>query len=184
MFDFLKSKHSRQPSAEMAARAAENRLRAEKRTKHAGGIHRRPDETGAHPTRDDAPYFINEPSFLKQAESAPIPSDLRIEGVRVIQRGQYRNCEQITSVFIGPEVEVIGEGAFEGCKNLRNVEFSEGLKVIGKAAFAGCTQLEDFTLPSTLVSLSVPTEQGEERRTIRLPGFMQGRCSGYEYKDV
>ena len=97
--------------AELEARAAERRRREEKRSEHAGKIYRAAESDEKRDLRGDVPSFIQrkpmdcKPAAQRMKEA--MPSELRIEGVKMVRRDQYRGCEQLVSVFIGPEVEVI-----------------------------------------------------------------------------
>lgn len=169
---------------ELEARAAERRRREERRMAHAGEIYRWPDEEKRRPMRTDVPGFIARPpeEYIDEQPAEPtaakLPSELRIEGVKVVPRGKYSGCEELVSVYIGPEVEVIEDDAFEKCPNLQNVEFSEGLKMIGSGAFADCPQLGNFKLPSTLESLCIVSEQKDESGEIKLPTLKRGNRFG------
>lgn len=52
-----------------------------------------------------------------------IPATLGGLPVRGISQGAFRNCRNVTSVTIPPDVVGIGAAAFEGCKNLMSVTF-------------------------------------------------------------
>ncbi len=68
----------------------------------------------------------------------------------VIKIGNYAfyECDDITLISFGTEVESIGRMAFAYCYSLPQIEFPDSLKSIGEAAFLGCVSLSKINLAS------------------------------------
>lgn len=67
------------------------------------------------------------------------------------------NCfasKNITSVYLGRNVETVGSGAFSNCKDLQVVYFM-GSKVttLGDTCFSNCTALKSITIPQCVTSI-------------------------------
>lgn len=76
-----------------------------------------------------------------------IPDSIGDYNVVSIAQSAFADCEEITSVEIGSNVEIIGTNAFSGCSNLENVDFPESGSVnIGSFAFSGCESLTEIDL--------------------------------------
>lgn len=109
-----------------------------------------------------------------------IPAVVEYEGVTCnvvsIGREAFRNCTNLTSVFISNSVTQIGDYAFAGCtglqaivipnsvndlgiyafsecKNLLFVTFSSGLTSIKERSFYGCSSLTSVTIPDNVKSI-------------------------------
>lgn len=68
----------------------------------------------------------------------------------------FAECDDITEIFIGKEVESIGDFAFEKCFSLSTITFEEGskLKSIGESAFFLCDGLRTVALPDSVTTVS------------------------------
>ena len=71
------------------------------------------------------------------------------ENVRVIGRGAFEQCEQLTTVVLNNGCEKIGEDAFRLCFNLKDINLPSSLKSIGGWAFQQ-TSIEVITIPDNI----------------------------------
>lgn len=94
---------------------------------------------------NDTPWF---------SKSSYIRKVVILEGVTSVANYAFKNCVNISDVFIGHDVEIIEVGAFYECYGLKNVVFQNGLKDIGERAFYYCKRLVDVTLPNSLVTIN------------------------------
>lgn len=67
----------------------------------------------------------------------------------------FKECVDITEIFIGKDIEVIGDFAFEKCFSLGSITFEEGskLKSIGESAFFLCDGLRTVALPDSVTTV-------------------------------
>lgn len=77
------------------------------------------------------------------------------EGVRIIRRSFFYQCENLTKVSLPSTLETIEAYAFCGCGRLSELSFSRcsRFKEIQDAAFEGCVSLTHVSLPDSLVVL-------------------------------
>lgn len=68
------------------------------------------------------------------------------EGITVIDREAFRDCEELTSVTIPQSVTEIRGSAFYCCKGLTDVVIPKGVTSIGLEAFAGCSNLRSIVV--------------------------------------
>ncbi len=67
-----------------------------------------------------------------------------------IKEGAFKDCKNITGVYLLDGILAIEDGAFEGCDRLQKIEIPSTLITLGKNAFKGCTALEEIKLPESL----------------------------------
>lgn len=70
------------------------------------------------------------------------------EGLQVIGKDSFNNCECLDEINIPSTVWDIKRGSFYRCTNLLEVQLPHGLKVIGARAFSGCENLMRIKIPS------------------------------------
>ena len=119
-----------------------------------------PMEAGEPATRltdREMPWFSLENGVLYFDETAytgsdelVIPSQISGAAVIAISDGCFRDCDELTAVYLPQTLEAIGENAFEGCTDLRGMEVPESVAFIGKSAFAHCSGLEAICLSGKL----------------------------------
>ncbi len=77
-------------------------------------------------------------------------TDVRISGSRFpekllsIGEQAFRNCNELTEIYIPDNIELIGDYAFCSCYNLAKVRMSPKMKTISDFAFAECGRLSEF----------------------------------------
>lgn len=67
-----------------------------------------------------------------------------------IKEGAFKNCENITSVYLLDGILAIEDEAFAGCTNLEKIEMPSTLIRLGNSVFEDCESLEQITLPASL----------------------------------
>ena len=65
----------------------------------------------------------------------------------------FRDCSDLTSVFIPNSVTSIGDYAFENCSGLTSVTIPNSVTSIGYAAFRGCLGLTSVTIPNSVTNI-------------------------------
>lgn len=71
--------------------------------------------------------------------------------VRRISSGAFRNCTDITSIYIGENVDFIGYQAFDGCSGLTSIFISKSVSNMNNydgTLFRGCGALESIIVES------------------------------------
>ena len=67
-----------------------------------------------------------------------------------IKEGAFKNCQNITSVYLLDGILAIEDEAFSGCTKLEKIEMPSTLIRLGNSVFEGCESLEEITLPAGL----------------------------------
>lgn len=75
------------------------------------------------------------------------------EGVTVIGRYAFIDCDHLTSVSMPSTLEAIGAMAFQDCIRLSSVQIPEAVAIIDNAAFRGCKSLGNVVLPESVTIL-------------------------------
>jgi len=66
---------------------------------------------------------------------------------------QYKDCNDMESIFIPDNITSIGDNAFENCKNLKSVILPDSVKKLGMNIFCGCDNLQYIRLPNGITEL-------------------------------
>ncbi|WP_138294866.1 MULTISPECIES: leucine-rich repeat protein [unclassified Clostridium] len=84
------------------------------------------------------------------------------EGVQVIRRGFFFDCENLEKVVLPNSLKEIEDFAFYGCKRLSKIDLSAcgQLRRIGESAFEGCAALRAVALPGSLAQLGAAAFSG------------------------
>ena len=72
----------------------------------------------------------------------------------------YKDCRELTQVYLPEGITGIGESAFEGCLMLEAVSLPESLVSIGDKAFRDCVKLQRLDLPDGLRSIPRCSDEG------------------------
>lgn len=75
--------------------------------------------------------------FSKELEEIIMPSDLK-----VIPKGMFENCINLTSITLPDTLTTIEDSAFKGCKSLETINIPKSVTTIGMSAFSFCEKLE------------------------------------------
>jgi len=67
-----------------------------------------------------------------------------------IWESAFRDCRNITNVYLHENIEYIGSQAFMGCTSLKDLTISEGVKRISGSAFRECSSLTSLTVPDSV----------------------------------
>ncbi|MBE6958033.1 MAG: leucine-rich repeat domain-containing protein [Ruminococcaceae bacterium] len=68
-------------------------------------------------------------------------------GVKVLETGAFRNCDDLTEIRLPDSVISIGPGAFHGCTKLYRAVLPATLKKMGNGVFLGCEELRELVAP-------------------------------------
>ncbi len=85
--------------------------------------------------------FIGDEAFIDSYVKS-----ITFSNVSEIGNRAFKNCSQLSTIYLGAGTSVIGTEAFYGCSSLANVSFPYSVKEIGPGAFAECTSLTDVNL--------------------------------------
>ena len=75
------------------------------------------------------------------------------DGVTVIGKDAFRDCESLIRVIIPESVTEIADNAFRRCLNLTDITISESVTSIGDTAFFACISLKSITIPKSVRSI-------------------------------
>lgn len=77
-----------------------------------------------------------------------------------IKEGAFKDCKNITGLYLLDGILAIEDGAFEGCTRLQTIELPSTLIALGKNVFKGCTALKEIKLPEKLERIGDGAFQG------------------------
>ena len=112
-----------------------------------------PFEEDLHFSGTAAPFSLQIPEGVNEmgaeAFSYSSFSTLNVPGsLKVVSRGAFQGCRELTDAVLSDGVAIIGERAFHG-SGLIHITLPETLRFIGDEAFSGCP-LAEITLPEGL----------------------------------
>lgn len=70
-----------------------------------------------------------------------------------IRAGAFKDCRNITSIYLLEGILAIEDEAFAGCTSLRSIEMPATLLTLGDNVFKNCASLEKIVLPPTLKTM-------------------------------
>jgi len=70
--------------------------------------------------------------------------------VKIIGKGAFDHCENMSTAIIGDGVTTIGDNAFMNCKSLVNLTIGQSVTTIGASAFSLCNKLANITFPDNV----------------------------------
>ena len=107
------------------------------------------------------------------------------QGIRIIGKDAFYDCDSLTSVTIPAGVTVIGDFAFAYCDSLASATIPDGVTSIGEAAFTYCDSLKTLTVPDSVTSIGAWAFYGCPglRLTVGRGSFAERYCrdNGLEY---
>lgn len=99
-----------------------------------------------------------------------IPSAVEYKGfscpVTSIGFYAFRDCANLTSVFIPGSVNTIGMSSFLNCKKLVDITISDGVKTIERGAFIGTSSLTSVILPNSVTEIGQLAFNGTNLQSI------------------
>lgn len=75
------------------------------------------------------------------------------DGVRVIGKSAFKNCEKLEQLEIGDIVESVLTEAFRGCKRLKSLTLPKNVRYVGESAFRDCTSLDSLCVENDEIEL-------------------------------
>ena len=75
------------------------------------------------------------------------------DGVRIIGKYTFSNCNRLISVYIPNSVKEIGDSAFLGCSRLTSINIPDSVEEIGDNAFRGCDSLTAISIPDSVTKI-------------------------------
>lgn len=88
----------------------------------------------------------------KYAGIVKVPSHVTEQQTPVVGVGlmAFRDCEDLSEVYLPQTMLYLESFSFYGCKKLRRVDLNESLVAIGRNAFEGCNELSSINIPQSL----------------------------------
>lgn len=101
--------------------------------------------------RSDGSYEVSavndKKTRLQMTGKLIIPRLYKGRNVTAIAENGFRECRNITSVYISDKIEKVGRYAFYACSKLTRVRLSKSQKSIVQNVFQYCTQLKEIDIP-------------------------------------
>ena len=92
------------------------------------------------------------------------------EGIKMIEKGAFANCEGLVSAVIPNTVKSICDNAFEDCTKLRDIVLPKDLTFIGNSAFRDCSNLNQIDIPDTVAHIGSSAFMGcDNLEHVKLP---------------
>lgn len=82
-----------------------------------------------------------------------IPAAYKGKPVTSIADNAFKNCSDITSVYIPDSITIIGDFAFQNCTKLSNVAMTEGIITLEWGVFYGCQSIVNINIPASVESI-------------------------------
>jgi len=88
-----------------------------------------------------------------KTDGLAIPEDIAGKNIVAINKGAFRDCKDLKSIFIPKSVTSIGDEAFSRCTFLKSVTIPNSVISIGGKAFYGCIGLTRIIIPESVISI-------------------------------
>ena len=89
-----------------------------------------------------------------------VPSTIEGADVMAIGDGCFRDCGELTAIFLPESLKAIGEEAFRNCTALRGIQIPESVAFIGKNAFSNCSALEAIRISNKMKHIAIDAFDG------------------------
>ena len=89
-----------------------------------------------------------------------IPTAIEGAEVTAISDGCFRDCGDLTAIFLPETLNAIGEEAFRNCTALRGIQIPESVAFIGSNAFSSCSALEAIRFSNKMKHIAVDAFDG------------------------
>lgn len=103
------------------------------------------------------------------------------DGVEIIAPEAFKDCEDLTTVFIPNSVIEIGWYAFSGCKSLVEINIPDNVKIIGDSSFQECKELKILHLGKGINKLGGHIFDYSAIKTLSLP---LNACRPYLFNEI
>ena len=84
-----------------------------------------------------------------------IPSNINGQPVTAIGNDAFRDCTNITMLYISEGIKKVGDNAFWYCSNVTSLDLPNSLQEIGNESFRGLSKLRNLTLPGNIKHVSL-----------------------------
>ncbi len=92
------------------------------------------------------------------------------EGVRVIGKAAFKECEKLEEIKISESVVDIKDEAFRGCKNIKEITLPAGTKKLGESVFRDCINLVKLEIKNDEIEIGERAFENCQRlKEITLP---------------
>lgn len=123
----------------------------------AGVVYRKGEDISAKPKEKTLAYALSEDKTYYTVKGiggltgdVEIPDEWKKKPVKEIAENAFANCQDLTGITVGNNVEIIGKKAFYKCSNLIGVTLGESVNKIAESTFEECRKLESVTIPETV----------------------------------
>ena len=149
-----------------------------------GDISNKYTEGLAYTLSDDGTYYICSGIGTANATEIVIASTYDGKPVTAIAERAFKDCKNITGVFIPDGITSIGNYAF-GNIGITRLVIPDSVTVIENYAFYGCTNLVEITIPAGVTSLESYTFTNcTNLKTIIFKGTMEQWNSGNRFRTL
>ena len=83
-----------------------------------------------------------------------------LNGLIYIGNEAFADCVSLSKIEIPETVTHLGNGVFSGCESMQSVVLYDGLKEIGDSAFENCTSITEIVIPKTVTSIGAGAFRG------------------------
>lgn len=85
------------------------------------------------------------------------------EGTTSINKGLFKDAQNLTTITIPDTVKTIGPSAFDNCDGLTELQIPDGVTSLGYYVFRDCDNLEKVVIPGSVVSIGEASFGGCEK---------------------
>lgn len=104
--------------------------------------------------------------------------NIKITGVTAIGNNCFKNCTNLTKVYIPNTVTTLSSSIFSGCTNLISVTLPNTISQLGNSLFYNCVNLTNITIPSSVNIIDGYCFSGTGLRSIVIPDTVTTLYSG------
>lgn len=118
-------------------------------------------------TSKEMPWFSLENGILSFDESKytgsselTVPSAIDGADVTALGDGCFRDCGELTAIYLPETLKAIGEETFKNCTALQGIRIPESVAFIGKHAFSNCSALEAICISNKMKHIAADAFDG------------------------
>lgn len=86
-------------------------------------------------------------------------NELKVLGIKA---GAFKDCVNITNIYLLEGIIAIDDEAFAGCTSLENIEIPNTVEKLGNNLFAGCSSLKEIIIPASVKTIGEGAFQNDE----------------------